>query len=568
MSDIARQLRSATVFAVNQPDSAVIFKSLRAVRRSLMLSNFFRWSARWIILFLCAFVAIFTWKWAAGSLRMRVEWLPALAVFVLLPCFGAGIFAGMATALFRPPSLSDAARAADRFFKTRDRFVSGLEFANRKEPSEFERLAISECAAFARENKCVVPVAVPQELRWAVVPAVMIALISWDAIRNDAAREELIAQATLETGGTAKSLDALAEKIAKKNGESEEARKLAGELRKAAEQLRAEAREGRDGAKAALRELSRLEELVKEMRRGYAATPEELGALAAALAGHEKTKDAAADMQRGDFAEAARKLQDAAPDAESAEQIAKRLEEAMEHLAQKNEQLSKQLENLRENARASATSGERGELLKQLAQTLDELQKQGKAGVAKDGKTGNGSQPQPGKPAGREMTDDDLKRMLGALQNLKNSDGPPDGEGEPQPGGDEAGDGEIRISNFGGKNPGGTQLGTDENGEQFPTGQPGDGKDEKGTTKDPFGKESAVAKSGKESEISGRLAAGESLSTMIPSAAGADEKSKRRYRELYNAASAEAEDSVVQESIPLGARFLIKRYFESIKPRD
>jgi hypothetical protein len=553
---------------VNQPDTAAIFKSLRAVRRSLMMSNFFRWSARWTIIFLCAFVAVFAWKWVAGDLRMRAEWLPALAMFVLLPSFGAGILAAIAMTLFRPPSIAAAARAADCFFKTRDRFVSGLEFAGRTSPSEFERLAISECAAFARGNRCVVPVAVPQELRWAVVPMVMIALISWDAIRSDAVREEMIAQATLETGGTAKSLDALAEKIAKKDGASEEARKLAEELRKAAEQLRAEAREGRDGAKAALRELSRLEELVKEMRRGYAATPEEIGALASALAGHDKTKDAAADMQRGDFGEAARKLDETAADPESAEQIAKRLEQAMEHLAQQKEQLSKQLENLRENARASGASGERSELLKQLARTLDELQKQGKAGVAKDGKAANGSQRQPGQPAGREMTDDDLKRMLGALQNLKNSDGPPDGEGEPQPGGDEPGDGEIRISNFGGKNPGGTQPGTDEHGEQFPTGQPGDGKDEKGTTKDPFGKEGAVAKTGKESEISGRLAAGESLSTMIPSAAGADEKSKRRYRELYNAASAEAEDSVVQESIPLGARLLIKRYFDSIKPRE
>ena len=42
----------------------------------------------------------------------------------------------------------------------------------------------------------------------------------------------------------------------------------------------------------------------------------------------------------------------------------------------------------------------------------------------------------------------------------------------------------------------------------------------------------------------------------------------RRYRELYDAASFAAEDAVTQENIPLGARFLIRRYFQAIRPKQ
>ena len=54
---------------------------------------------------------------------------------------------------------------------------------------------------------------------------------------------------------------------------------------------------------------------------------------------------------------------------------------------------------------------------------------------------------------------------------------------------------------------------------------------------------------------------------MLPSA-GDTSKSARRYKELYESIAGAAENSVEQENIPLGSRFLIKRYFESIRPRE
>ena len=537
-----------------------------------MLSNFFHWSARWTLFFLVVLVGIFAWKWATETLRIGAELLPAVALWVLVPTFAGGFFCGALMALVVVPSRREAARNADRLWNTRDRFVTALDLLERKSRTDFESMALAECGAFAAKAQPPAPVAAPSELRWTVVPVVMIALLVWDSTMHESHRRGLVDKATRETAGTVQQLESLAKQLEKKSAAEDEARKLAERLRQAAEQLRAEAKEGRDGEKAALRELSKLEQLVKEMRQQHAATPEELKALADSLAQQEQTKDAAEDMKRGNFAEAAKKLDEAAKNPETAEQAEKSLERALEHLSQQKEQLSKQMEQLRDNARQASASGERQQLLQQLSQALNELQKQGRLAKGKDGKGGEKQeqqQPQP-QAGGKEMTDEDLKKMLGALQNLKNNEGPADddAEGEPQPGGDEQGEGQIRISNFGGKEPGSTQPGTEEKGEQFPTGQPGD-KDEKGTTKDPFGRQqTATTENGKETQAKGQLGTGESLSAMVPSAPAADEKTKRRYRELYQAASADAEAAVLQESIPLGSRFLIKRYFESIRPKE
>jgi len=67
--------------------------------------------------------------------------------------------------------------------------------------------------------------------------------------------------------------------------------------------------------------------------------------------------------------------------------------------------------------------------------------------------------------------------------------------------------------------------------------------------------------------VKGQLSEGESLSMMLP-AVGDKSKAARRYKELYEAAAGAAENAVEQENIPLGSRFLIKRYFESIRPQE
>jgi hypothetical protein len=399
------------------------------------------------------------------------------------------------------------------------------------------------------------PVRLPRELPWIAVPVAMLALLWWNAMTAAALKDARAAQETAAISGTAKELEHIAKltDIQADETKEKELKWLAERLRQSAEQMRAEAADGKDARKTALRELANLEELVKELRRPEAATPEELKALAGALAKHGQTRDAAKDMQAGDLAGAAKKLAQAAQDAPSAEQVNKTLKEALDHLAERREQVSKQIEKLQQQA----GEGGRQDLLKQIADVLNELAQQGKA-VARDGK---------GAPKGeqKKMTDEDLKRLLGALENLKDQQQ----GGGPQPGeskeGEPGGDGKVAMLNFAASERPGEMP---EGGLNFPSGKPGDDRD-KDTTKDPFGAKSAASKdAARKEQDAGQLGEGETLSVLIPSAAAGDEKAGRRYRELYDAASSAAEDAVTQENIPLGARFLIRRYFQAIRPKQ
>ena len=102
---------------------------------------------------------------------------------------------------------------------------------------------------------------------------------------------------------------------------------------------------------------------------------------------------------------------------------------------------------------------------------------------------------------------------------------------------------------------------------QIPSGLPGSERD-LGTTDSATGQETvSVGEEATAQQLTGRLGEGESLQQFMPSA-GDSSRAQRRYKELYEAMAPAAEDALVQENIPLGSRFFIKRYFESIRPRE
>ena len=270
------------------------------------------------------------------------------------------------------------------------------------------------------------------------------------------------------------------------------------------------------------------------------------------------------DLAAGNLADAAKKLAQAAAeqDAPSAERVNAALKEALDHLAEQRDRVSKQIEKLQQQA-----AGGRQDLLKRIAETVNELAQQGKAVAREGGASKQGAQ--------KKMTDDDLRRLLGALENLKDQqqqrgeqgDGPQGGA--PQQGqqreGEADGGGKVAMLNF---SRGENSSADPEEGFNSPSGKPGNGKD-RDTTKDPFGAKSDAPKEAAQQVRSrGQLGEGESLSALIPSAEAGDEKAARRYREIYDAAAFTAEDAVTQENIPLGARFLIRRYFEAIRPKQ
>ncbi len=532
-----------------------------------MLARDFLSRAARATLFFYGVVVIFNavaW-WYGEPVDVANLHLPLIWPFVL------GAIGGLIVALARRPRLRDVAGLVDTLGGTRDRLLTAFDFSAKGDLATLERLAVEESCTWlrTRDFRPLIPVRPPHELRWLVVPLLTLAVLWWDSIARTAAKEARAVASAQEVGGTVRQLDDLATQAEKKAAatDDETLKKIADRLKQAAAQLRADAERGGDGNKAALRELAKLEQLVKELQKPDFATPDELKALADALSKNEGTKDAAKDLGEGKLADAAKKLEQAAqqPDAAKAQESVK---QALDHLARRKEQISKQLEKLQQQGEAG--DGERQELLQQLADALNELQQQG--GMAqnkqnKSNKQGKGQQQKKEGDGGKEMTNEDLKKLLSAIQQMKDrqqqqAEGEGEGEGEPEPG-ESDGEGDIKV--FAG-NPGKDGKEGPE-GPQVPTGKPGGDKDE-GTTKDPFGKNPvAGAEPGAESQITGKLGEGETLSALIP-AAKSDAKAARRYKELTEAAASAAEDVVAREDIPLGARHLVRRYFEAIRPKQ
>lgn len=530
-----------------------ITRVLRMLRRRVVARQFLSRAARGTLFFYAVLVLLSALAWWAGALVPDVRGIP----FMLGWPFVAGALGAVVITLLKVPPLRAVALAMDTLGGTRDRLLSALDFATKPHSTELERMAASESVAWlrTRDLRPLLPVRPPGELRWLVLPLVTIALLWWSALGSIANRDAAVTAAQDEVRETLRNLEELAKQFDQHPADDEKMKEIAGRLRASAAQVRAEAVTGGEANKAALRELAKLEQLVKELRKPEFATPDELKALADALAQHERTREAAKDMADGNLADAAKKLEEAAQDPATAAQAEKNLQRALEHLSKKNEQLSKQLEKLQQGD----TGGERQQLLRQIADALNQIQKQG--GLALSKKQKDKGPQQQGK--GRATTDEDLKKLLAALDRMKDrqqQQGEDGDAGEPQKG---EGDAKAAVEMFSFQ-PGGK---TDDDGPQSPTGQPGGEKD-KGTTKDPFGKDSAPpATAGRTEQERGRLGEGESLSALIPSATAGDAKAQRRYKELTEAAAAAADDVVTQEEIPLGARHLIRRYFEAIRPK-
>jgi hypothetical protein len=355
------------------------------------------------------------------------------------------------------------------------------------------------------------------------------------------------AEARAAVEDTARQLEQLARRTEKagEDAKSEDLKKIAGQLQQRADRLRAEAKDAGEAQKAALREISALEDLVRDMQKQPAAS-QEMQELAKALEQSEQTKQAAEALKSGDLAKAAEELEKslrdlaATKDERTPEQVKNALEQALKHLAEQ-QKLSEQMQQLAQQMRQP---GAGSKTMQQLAKILQQM--------------GKGQQSQPNQ-GGRQLTEQEAKNLLTELQNMKFGEGQ-DGQQNQ----DGKSGGRVTMQSFDEK----AQKQPGQGGDS-PTasGSPGSDHDT-GTTETPFGIETQrAAKNAKSHQLAGRLGDGETLQQFLPSA-GDTSKSSRRYRELYQAMAPAAEDAVMQENIPLGSRFFIKRYFESIRPAE
>jgi hypothetical protein len=393
----------------------------------------------------------------------------------------------------------------------------------------------------------------------------MLALLWWHEFDRAAQRDVAIAAARENASATIRSFETMAKQMEEraKVTDDEKLRIVSERLKQSAAQLRAEAERAGDMNTAALRQIADLEQLVKQLRQSDRVTPDEIKALAQALAQNEQTKEAAKSMQANRFNEAADALEQIAkmPEAQKAEAA---LREAVEHLARREEQVSRQLEQMQREIQENQQEGNSGrqQLLKQIAQALREMEKREGQGPGKENTKEVKKEERKG--GDKQANDQDLQKFLSALEQMKDKQ---QGD-EEQTGGDEGeesgkGSGPVTMLSFRESQDAEpiVEIGV-------PSGKPGSEKDGD-SSNDPLGSEKGKAgEAQRQEQLKGELGEGETLSALMPSAAAGDAKATRRYKELTEAAAAAAEDAVLQESIPLGARFLIKRYFDAIRARQ
>jgi len=480
---------------------------------------------------------------------------PTVEPGIILPLvlFAVALAFSIALVLIRKPGLHRVAELIDRIGETRDRLLTALVLHKQEHiPSALGQLARDECRAYLSTHDLtrLVSTRVPRVAGWIVVPLVAWSIFAWQgkAVRTQLAIEKEEAQEAIAP--TTSSIDALARRAEKA---AEEARtadltRLAEEIKKSAQRLRTETN-SEEAQKAALREVSALEEMMRELQR-QPSPSDEVKELANALSTLPGMQDVLNALNEKDLAEAQRAMDRAMqkqnenkPDQLTEEQLEKQLQQAMQRMSDQR-RLSETLQKFIEQAKKQAGGGMTQQAMKQLQQMMEQMSREGQDADADSGQKQ------------RQMS---LQEMIAALENMKFGEGQANKGSESQqvPGGPQ-----ISIDSFGSTNPQGQpQLGNADR----PSGRPGSERDF-GTTESPFGGKSDAQDKGGELALKGRLGEGETLSMMLPSAAD-NSKAARRYKELLEAAAASAEDSVEQEDIPLGSRFLVKRYFESIRPK-
>jgi hypothetical protein len=534
-------------------------QKLAAARRRFAVQGTLAASAR---LLLC--VALGALVWALANFLRGSAVIDATLIFASVALWFVGTI-GLAACSFR--SMPAVATELDRLASTRDRFQTGLDFVGRSPAGGFQSLAIEECEHYAQHFAVErwIPLGFPRPAWWALAPVATIALLWWHAAlvervnRPDAAAQEKVE-------GQAKTLEQIAAELAKaaETRGDEDLAKLAKAMQERAARLKERAPTDRDAEKLALREISALEATLREMQQNATApnaSPEELAALAEALARTPDGKEAAEALKRGEIAQAGRQLEELLQKLKQRGDAAKQMDELARSMQEKAAKLSAEQKNeiarQMEQAAQAAQAG-RSEQVQQLLQRLADLLKQtGKGNPAKSGE-GKGS------PTVRLPLDvKTLQELINALEKLKQSGG------ADQDAADAASRALLRLPL---PNPEGRRNASDgkptaENGD-LPGGPKGN-ENERGTSDRLFADKAPEARTpeGSARRLEGVLGDGSSLQEYMQSA-GAGGKSSRGYRELYGVMAPAAQDAVEQENIPLGSRFYIRKYFEAIRPPE
>lgn len=456
------------------------------------------------------------------------------------------------------PFLDDVTRWIDRRAGTHDRFHTALDFAARPRLTPLEELTLAECALYAERFPVArwTPLRLPCTLMALPVPLIALGMLAWHASLGSGqpSRDPALQVAVTKRAAV---LQKMVERLRREDEKSpsSDLAKLADAMQHSAERLKESQRQGDEQKlKTSLAEMSSLEAMLNAMKQAAQeskVSPGELAALAAALESNPQGKDAAEAIKAGQLEQAGDQL------AQLAEKLGKQgdVQQMLQQLAQSMQEQAAKLSATERNevarqmqqAAQGASSGQPGLSQQALQRLADALRKAGKSGARQARAGGKGGQP---------LTEQQLQQLLNALENMKEGD---------QPGGDPGGDNSggqqslATVEAFG--------KGQDASRGGQPTGMPG-GERDQGTNDHLFAdKPSDLQAEGNARRLEGKLGDGATLQELVGAASG-PAKASRQYRDLYEAITPAEQSSVEQENIPLGSRYLVRRYFENIRPQN
>ena len=262
-------------------------------------------------------------RWACGAVRAGAVVAALLVGTGLVRCLGlglsawnpwlggigAGVFAlhSVVNAFWSWPGWAECAAELDRRARTGDRFVTGWELGQRGSRTEMEEIAFQECAGFAGRERFeeFFPVRLPPGLLAGVAPLLSLALLVWGGNLEETRRAAVRRSGLQEVSAVVERLEALAREAEQRGNGDPVLAELAEKLRQGARDLKTDARDPESAQQAAMRELSRLEQMVQALQAGgMPQQAADMKALAEALSGSAEFQEMARALEEGRLSDA------------------------------------------------------------------------------------------------------------------------------------------------------------------------------------------------------------------------------------------------------------------------
>jgi hypothetical protein len=437
------------------------------------------------------------------------------------------MIAGAVVGAMSPISDLSLARALDRAGKGQDRFASALQLMNDRHTDRVHLVVQDALAHVAGTSPATaLPMRMPRTARWTPVP--FLALV---AILFLLPQSKIQAAPPIAPEISPDQWKEISEEFNKELGKlpkplTADEQELQKELEKLAEKL-----QQNPDKKDALKDIARLTDQIEKQQKAISAKEMSLRKAAKALAKSAALKQLASQMKEGQYQEASQELQaiadkmqngELSPDAEEFEKLAEDLDKLAKE-TEADQELSKECQNSA-NAAAKMNKDE-------LAKALKKMSEQMKNNAGKYSKSDN--------LAKHKKMLDELRRRM----NSKKCEGDCDGDGFCDNPGDNPGNRPGKPGKGGLKAGWGSMAKWD------------GGKKNKGDEK-------RVGEMGDAQENQGENTTFQMVSP--------DEKARstKQYAEMYAEFVQMAEADLDLESVPVSQREYLRKYFNSIRPKE